>query len=162
LETSQSKFATESVCDILIEKVWNEIKYCKLYASLCDYLGKIESLCFDNAGKNYFKSYLICKIQGVFEDEGQLKIKTAKSLEEMTIEEKELYYSKRKTRILGNVTFIGELIAMKFLAIKVMIYCMRILLTKYFTGLAEAPNTPSASSENDGTSYLLKDLSSYT
>ena len=150
---AQSKFATESVCDILIEKAWNEVKYCKLYANLCEYLGKIESLCFENAGKNYFKSYLISKIQGVFEDEGQLKIKTAKSLDEMTTEEKELYYSKRKKRILGNVTFIGELIAMKFLATKVMTYSTRILLNKYFTGLAEATNTPSASSESNAASH---------
>lgn len=57
--SSLSKSSTEKFADILIEKAWTEINYCKMYAKLSDFLGKNDKLIFDGSNKNVINTNLI-------------------------------------------------------------------------------------------------------
>ena len=93
---------------MILEKAWTERNYCKTYSKLCDFLGKSDKLNFGEkkAKKNDFKLEIFNKIQKVFEDESQIALKTAKKPEEMNKEEKDVYYAKRKQKILGSKFYI--------------------------------------------------------
>ncbi len=79
------------------------------------------------------------QIQTVFENESIVGI-AKKPVEEMNAEEKAIYYMKRKQRILGNVSFIGELYLEKFLVIGIVRLITSSLLKKYLTEYSEWNN----------------------
>lgn len=47
--------AAEKVSDLIIEKAWNEVKYAKVYARLCEFLSKDASLFFQKDSKEHQK-----------------------------------------------------------------------------------------------------------
>lgn len=47
-----SLFASKRLAELLIEKAWSEVKYSKIYAKLCEYLGKCDKLNFDQADQS--------------------------------------------------------------------------------------------------------------
>lgn len=99
--------AVEKLSDLIIEKAWNEVKYAKVYARLCDFLGKENSLFFQKNSKeqqkrNDFKVYTLRKIQHSFDCESAVAPKTSKSLSEMDQEEKALFLSKKKKLMIGS------------------------------------------------------------
>ena len=71
-------------------------------------MGKSDKLNFGEkkAKKNDFKLEIFNKIQKVFEDESQIALKSAKKPEEMNKEEKDVYYAKRKQKILGSKFYV--------------------------------------------------------
>jgi len=124
------------VSEFLIENAWTQKQYVNTYAKLCDFLGKQDKLNFDEVKdakkkKNDFKLQILKKIQTVFEEESYANLGFKKPVEEMAPEERSLFYFKKKQRILGNVSFIGELFLEKFIVIGVVRIITNSLLAKF-------------------------------
>ena len=99
------------------------------------------------------------QIQTVFEDESVANSLAKKPVEEMTAEEKTVYYLKRKQRILGNVSFIGELFLEKFIVIGIVRIITSSLLQKYldeYNTYQKAVEKPSNISQEDTLEGLIK------
>jgi len=73
----------------------------------------------------------IQKIQKVYQNESIILVKNKKTLEDMTIEEKIDYFSKKKQNILGIVNFIARLYIEKFLVLAIVRICTTSLLQKF-------------------------------
>jgi len=151
LDIASQKFDNcKKVAEFIVENAWTQKQYVNIYAKLCDFLGRQDRLNFDESKdpkkkKNDFKLQIMKQIQTVFENETIVGI-AKKPVEEMNAEEKTIYYMKRKQRILGNVSFIGELFLERFLVIGIVRLITTSLLKKY---LAEY-DTWSKSAERSG------------
>jgi len=136
LDIASQKFDNcRRVAEFIVENAWTQKQYVNIYAKLCDFLGRQDKLNFDESKdpkkkKNDFKLQIMKQIQTVFENETIVGI-AKKPVEEMNAEEKSIYYMKRKQRILGNVSFIGELFLEKFLVIGIVRLITTSLLKKY-------------------------------
>lgn len=104
----EGSHGVEKLGDLIIEKAWTEIKYSKIYARLCDYLGKEAGLYFKKqSGKeahkrNDFKVYILRKIQHSFDNDSVIKPKSSKNFEDMSSEEEDLYLIKKKKLTIGS------------------------------------------------------------
>ena len=67
-------------------------------------MGKSDKLNFGEkkTKKNDFKLEIFNKIQKVFEDDSHITLKGVKKLEDMNKDEKDVYYAKKKQKILGS------------------------------------------------------------
>ena len=95
----------------------------------------------------------------MFEDESGAKSLAKKPVEEMTAEEKTAYYSKRKQRVFGNVSFIGELFLEKFIVIGIVRIITSHLLEKYleqYNAYQKAPGKLSDASQEETLEGLIK------
>lgn len=99
------------------------------------------------------------QIQTVFEDDSHVSVGFKKPVEEMDKEEKSLYFTKKKQRILGNVSFIGELFLEKFLVIGIVRIITTSLLQRFldeYNAYQKAVEKPTIRLYEDTLEGLLK------
>lgn len=139
---SQKMENCQRVSDLIVENAWTQKQYVNTYAKLCEFLGKQDKLFFDGPSdskegkdpkkrKNAFKLQILKKIQTVFEEESEAGLGFKKPFEELDADDKALFLIKKKQRILGNVSFIGELYLEKFIVIGVVRIISNTLLTRF-------------------------------
>ena len=95
----------------------------------------------------------------MLEDESGADRFIKKPIEEMTSQEKAVYYNNQKKRTLGNVSFIGELFLERFIVINIVRIITSSLLQKYldqYNTYQKAPEKSSNAPQEDTLEGLIK------
>ncbi|KAJ3204859.1 hypothetical protein HDU82_005555 [Entophlyctis luteolus] len=136
------------VINLIFDKALDEHYFQNMYGQLClklsNELPKVQAWIDLDAKNNIFRRLLLNKCQEEFEnsekwskadsEEAESRQERIKRLHSMSAEEKERYAedeynrSKLKRRVLGNVTFIGELFKLNMITEKIMHGCVKQLL----------------------------------
>ncbi|KAJ3122607.1 hypothetical protein HK100_011905 [Physocladia obscura] len=138
----------KKIIDLIFDKALDEQFFQNMYGRLClklsTELPKVQPWIDMDAKNNVFRRLLLNKCQEEFEnsakwskadsEEEESRQERLKRLHSMSSEEKEKYAqdeynrSKLKRRVLGNVTFIGELFNLNMITEKIMHRCVQSLL----------------------------------
>jgi uncharacterized membrane protein YgcG len=136
--------------ELIFEKALDEYHFQSMYGRLCHKLSnelpKVQTWIDIDAKNNVFRRLLLNKCQEEFEksekwskadSEGaESRQERLKRLHSMSAEEKEKYAeeeyqrTKLKRRVLGNISFIGELFKLQMITEKIMHGCVKQLLAK--------------------------------
>jgi translation initiation factor 4G len=114
----------DQVINQIFDKALTEPQFSKMYAELCL---KVQPACpefEDNGKKQNFRRLLLNRCQKEFEKKTQLD----DDADTLSPEQKELKEIKAKTRMFGNIIFIGELFKLKMLTDKIMHGCVIVTL----------------------------------
>jgi hypothetical protein len=116
----------ECLIQELFEKATTQHHFIDMYADLCTLLQEhfVDSPIGGDA-KFSFKRLLLNECQRSFE----LNLRPPTGLDDLTSEQREVAQFMYKTRMLGNIRFVGALLARRMLASKVLIAIMEELLT---------------------------------
>jgi len=125
-----SKTILKGIIILIFEKAIDESKYCNLYAQLCKRLSE-DAPNFDdfNSKTTTFRRLLLSKCQDEFETRSKATSKFDKSDSALSaVEQEERYIAKSK--MLGNIKFIGELGKMGLVQEAILHQCIQKLLAK--------------------------------
>ncbi|ELR15137.1 MIF4G domain containing protein [Acanthamoeba castellanii str. Neff] len=114
----------DQVINQIFDKALTEPQFSKMYAELCL---KVQPACpefEDNGKKQNFRRLLLNRCQKEFEKKTQLD----EDADKLSPEDKELREAKAKTRMFGNIIFIGELFKLRMLTDKIMHGCVIVTL----------------------------------
>ncbi|CAD8204951.1 unnamed protein product [Paramecium pentaurelia] len=149
----------EYLAQKIIEKSQTEPKYRKLYTKLCQLLIKEPQLTIykekqDGKAKSVslFKNQLLNQVQQVFDERKNKK----EDLSHMKPEEREQYHLIRKSKIMGNVRFIGDLFLSKVLPILAVEYAIRELISDFVSQYQ--PNQENSEESIEGLIELLDQI----
>lgn len=145
-QLTQCGISTETHVRIIMEEVFEKAvtqhHFIEMYTSLCVYLS---DWCKEQAKVGNFKRILLDQCQASFEanlhpseEEAAKKKKQKEDLTPEEAEELELQRLRMKTRVMGTAKFVGQLLAKRILASKVLIACSEELLLDPNPGTLES------------------------
>ena len=117
------------VVNIIFDKALEEGHFCKMYAELCSTIeGRMPTFEDEQAKTVTFKRCLLTKCQEEFERADRFDETNKEHVEGMDAATKAKNTRLVRLRMLGNITFIGELFAQKILNEKIMHECVKRLI----------------------------------
>mmetsp|Transcript_19316 Transcript_19316/g.28344 ORF Transcript_19316/g.28344 Transcript_19316/m.28344 type:complete len:984 (+) Transcript_19316:164-3115(+) len=132
---TRSEELLNQAISIIVTKAQGEPHFCPMYAALCTRLAATPMPCIEPTEKKgkKFKKMLLNRCQHEFETTTEDRIAEATAAvegdDDAAEEERKYRAGIIKKNYLGHITFIGEIYKADLLSIKVMLWCLPVLLT---------------------------------